>query len=156
MTAEGFVPTIRRAGPADAGAVADLFLRCRHHAVPDIPPLAFPDDRVRAWVEGVVRQGREVWLAEVGTGAVVGFMFLEDDWIEQLYVHPSWTGRGIGTRLLDLAKRHRPEGLRLWAFQSNHRALRFYERHGFVAQEWTDVRANQERPPDVRYAWRPM
>ena len=31
-----------------------------------------------------------------------------------------------------------PTGLQLWAFQSNERARRFYERHGFVAVELTD------------------
>ncbi len=42
------------------------------------------------------------------------------------------TGQGIGARLLTFAKRHRPEGLRLWTFASNVRAQRFYERQGFV------------------------
>jgi GNAT superfamily N-acetyltransferase len=144
---------IRRAAAGDADAVADLFLRCRHHAVPDIPPLAFPDDSVRAWLEGVVRQGHEVWVAEAGD--VVGFMLLEDDWVEQLYVDPSWTGQGIGASLLEIAKGRCPGGLQLWAFQSNGRALRFYERHGFVAVERTDGSHNQERAPDVRYVWRP-
>jgi hypothetical protein len=33
-------PLLRRATDADADAVADVYLRARHHAVPDIPPLA--------------------------------------------------------------------------------------------------------------------
>lgn len=143
-------PTIRRAEESDAETVADVFLRCRHHAVPDIPPPAFPDEQVRAWLEGVVRNGREVWVAETTT--ILGFIMLEDDWIEQLYVDPDWTGRGVGAALLEVAKRHRPEGLQLWAFQSNRRALRLYERHGFVEVERTDGSHNQERAPDVRYA----
>ena len=148
-------PKIRPADASDAAAVADLFIRSRHHAVPDIPPLAVPDDRVREYIIGVVRQGREVWLAEAETGAAVGFMLLEGDWIEQLYVDPAWTGRGIGTELVEVAKRRRPGGLQLWTFQSNRRAHRFYERHGFVAEERTDGSNNQERSPDVRYVWRP-
>jgi GNAT superfamily N-acetyltransferase len=146
-------PTIRRAEADDAVAVADLFLLCRHAAVPTIPPLAFPDEQVRDWLEGVVRQGREVWVA--GCPAIVAFMLLVEGWIEQLYVDPSWTGRTIGSRLLEVAKGRSPEGLQLWAFQSNHRALSFYERHGFVAVERTDGTRNQERAPDVRYEWRP-
>lgn len=94
-------------------------------------------------------------MAETVTAAVVAVMLLEGDWIEQLYVDPSWIGQGIGTRLLELAKRSRPDGLQLWAFQSNHRAHRFYERHGFVVAERTDGSTNMERAPDVRYAWRP-
>ncbi|MDP9464580.1 MAG: GNAT family N-acetyltransferase, partial [Actinomycetota bacterium] len=45
-----------------------------------------------------------------------------------------------------------PEGLQLWTFESNDRARRFYERHGFTAVEFTDGAGNEERWPDVRYA----
>jgi hypothetical protein len=30
----------------------------------------------------------------------------------------------------------------------------FYERHGFTAVEMTDGAGNDERQPDVRYAWK--
>jgi GNAT superfamily N-acetyltransferase len=146
---------IRRATPSDVEAVAEVYVRARHHAVPAIPPLRGPDDEVREWLSGVVLSGGEVWLAEPERRQVVGVMLLEGDWIEQLYVEPSWIGRGIGTELIGVAKRSRPEGLQLWMFQSNHRAHRFYERHGFVAEEWTDGRGNQEQAPDARLVWRP-
>ena len=146
---------LRRAEPSDADAVADLYVRARHHAVPAIPPLRPADDGARAWIAGVVRASREVWVAETDDGDVVALMLLEGDWIEQLYVDPAWTGHGIGTRLVEVAKGRRPEGLQLWTFQSNHAAHRFYERHGFVAVERTDGPNNQERSPDVRYVWRP-
>ena len=54
-------------------------------------------------------------------------------------------------RLLAVAKRERPDGLRLWTFASNTGAQRFYERHGFVAVRRTDGRDNEERAPDVLY-----
>ena len=47
-------------------------------------------------------------------------------------------GRGIGAGLAKLAKRQRPEGLRLWTFVSNAGTRRFYERHGFVETHRTD------------------
>jgi len=149
----GVVPRVRRATASDAESVADVYVRARHHAVPDIPPLRGPDDRVRAWLVGVVSSGGEVWLAEA-EDAIVGVMLLKDDWIEQLYLDPGWTGRGIGSTLVDVAKRCRPDGLQLWTFQSNRRAHRFYERHGFVEAERTDGSGNQEKAPDVRYVWR--
>ena len=84
---------------------------------------------------------------------LVGILVLEGRWVDQLYVEPGLTGRGIGGRLLDVAKRERPDGLRLWTFASNVRAQRFYERHGFTEAERTDGRGNEERAPDILYVW---
>ncbi len=41
--------------------------------------------------------------------------------------------------------------IRLYTFQANLGARRFYSRHGFVAIEFGDGRANEERCPDVLY-----
>jgi GNAT superfamily N-acetyltransferase len=62
------------------------------------------------------------------------------------------SGRGLGSRLLDVAKSVYPEGLDLWAFPANTGARRFYERHGFVAIAWTEG-DNEEGAPVVRYHW---
>ena len=88
-------------------------------------------------------------------GSVVAIMALEGDDLGQLYVHPDWLGRGVGSRLVELAKQQKPGGLRLYTFQVNDRARRFYERHGFVAEWFGDGSANEERQPDVRYVWHP-
>jgi hypothetical protein len=61
---------------------------------------------------------------------------------------------GIGDRLIELVRQRQPSGLQLWTFQVNAAARRFYERHGFVAVEWTEGAANEEGEPDVRYVWR--
>jgi GNAT superfamily N-acetyltransferase len=111
------------------------------------------DDEVRAWFEGVVLREREVWVAD-DDGVVLAVLVLEDDWIDQLYVAPGHTGRGIGGRLVAVAKRQRPSGLRLWTFEANSRARRFYEHHGFVVTGSTDG-DNEEGAPDVRYGWSP-
>jgi GNAT superfamily N-acetyltransferase len=63
---------------------------------------------------------------------VLGILVLEGQWLHQLYVEPTTTGRGIGAGLVTLAQRERPDGLRLWTFAANTAAQRFYERHGFV------------------------
>jgi GNAT superfamily N-acetyltransferase len=116
--------------------------------------MAHADDDVRQWMRGVLEE-HEAWLACADDGAPVGLMVLEGDWVGQLYVDPAWTGQGLGTRFLDLAKQRRPRGLQLWTFQSNVRAQRFYERNGFTVQERTDGSGNEERAPDLRYVWRP-
>jgi GNAT superfamily N-acetyltransferase len=145
---------LRRGTDADADIAAEVYLRARHHAIPEIPPLAHPADEVRQWMRGVLAE-QEVWLACADDGAPLGLMVLDGDWVEQLYVDPAWTGRGLGTRLLELAKQRHPDGLQLWTFVSNVRAQRFYERNGFSVEERTDGSGNEEHAPDLRYVWRP-
>ncbi|HET7303857.1 MAG TPA: GNAT family N-acetyltransferase [Segeticoccus sp.] len=111
-----------------------------------------PDEEVRRWVRDVVVAQHETWLAEQG-GELVAMMVLDGEVLDQLYVHPTWTGHGAGSELVRLAQSRRPERLWLWTFQSNLGARRFYERHGFIAVERTDGRDNEEREPDVRYLW---
>jgi ribosomal protein S18 acetylase RimI-like enzyme len=144
--------TLRRAEAVDAGAVADVWLRSRHAAVPAVPATVRPDDDVRHWFATVAVPTMETWLAEVD-GATVAVLVLDGDEIYQLYVDPGWQGCGIGSELVRLAQQRRPGGLALSTFQSNHPARRFYERHGFFAVGWTDGSANEEREPDVRYVW---
>jgi GNAT superfamily N-acetyltransferase len=116
-------------------------------------PPAHSDDEVHRWVSGRLLAETETWVAETN-GAVVAFCSLRDGWLDHLYVAPGHTGRGIGSRLLELAKKRHRGGLQLWTFQVNAGARRFYERHGFRAVEMTDGAGNEERQPDVRYAWK--
>jgi GNAT superfamily N-acetyltransferase len=148
---------IRRARAGDAAAVAEVFLRSFHTALPTIT-LAHTDDEVRTWFATTVLPdaGRETWVAEAADGTVSGMMVLGRDMVEHLYLLPEARGAGLGDRFIALAKERRPDGLALYAFQVNAAARRFYERHGFRAVEFGDGSGNQEREPDVRYAWAPQ
>ena len=143
-------PTIREARPQDAGAIAAIWL-ASFKATYAFPP-AHPDHEVRVWVAEMLLPETEGWIAE-DSEVAIGFMSLGDGSIEQLYLMPSWTGRGVGTRLVRLAQERRPDGLELWTFQVNAAARRFYERNGFRLVEMTDGAGNEERQPDVRYVW---
>ena len=145
--------TFRRARPADAAAVADVYL-ASFHGTYDFP-LAQSDDAVRGWVRDVVVHTQETWVAVDGDGTVLAMMVVGPNALDHLYVSPRSLGQGIGTGLLDLAKRRSPSGLELYTFQSNTRARRFYERNGFRLVDEDDGSRNEERQPDVRYAWRP-
>jgi GNAT superfamily N-acetyltransferase len=146
--------TIRRGTPADARAAADLYLRARRAAVEMIPQQpVHTDGEVRAWFAAHVVRECELWLAEGESGELAGILVLDGAWVDQLYVEPTLTGRGVGTELLAFAKRERPQGLSLWTFATNTGAQRFYERHGFVEAERTDGSRNEERAPDIRYVW---
>ena len=148
-------PAIRRGEVADARDAADLYLRAREAALRDgsIPAGVHDDDDVRGYFASHVVEHCELWVAQDEAGALAGILVLEHDWIAHLYVDPARTGRGIGSRLLELAKHERPHGLRLWTFASNAGARRFYARHGFVEVRRTDGCDNEERAPDVLYAY---
>ena len=145
---------VRAAVAADAEAVAEVWLRSRAASVPAIPAPVHTDEQVRAWFAQMVLPVHEVWIEERPGSGVVALLVLDRDWVDQLYVDPDWVARGIGTRLVEVAKQRRPGGLQLWVFETNLGARRFYERHGFVAVETTPG-DNEEGAPDVRYAWRP-
>jgi putative acetyltransferase len=83
---------------------------------------------------------------------LIGFIAFREGWIDQLYVRPQSQGQGIGQQLLQVAKAEWPS-LKLWTFQRNTAAGRFYERQGFVALGRTDGSGNEEQEPDVLYRW---
>jgi GNAT superfamily N-acetyltransferase len=145
--------TFRRGGVADANVAANLWLRARRAALGAIPAPVHSDEEVRSWFAAHVVPRLELWVAESEQRDVLGLLVLDGNWIDQLYVGPEWTGRGIGGRLVEIAKRERPDALRLWTFASNARAQRFYERHGFIEVDRTNGSGNEEHAPDIQYAW---
>jgi GNAT superfamily N-acetyltransferase len=74
-------------------------------------------------------------------------------WLGQFYLLPSAVGQGIGTQLLAIAKERLGSPIRLYTFQANQEARRFYERHGFRAIAFGDGSDNEERCPDILLEW---
>ena len=143
---------VRLAREHEVDTIADVF-------IPSFGGLTFlprlhTDEETRNWIREVVLPGHELWVAEVDD-RVVGFAALTEDLLGHMYVHPDQQGRGIGTALFEVVKRERPDGFRLWVFQRNNGARRFYERHGCRVVELTDGSGNEEREPDALYEWRP-
>jgi GNAT superfamily N-acetyltransferase len=145
---------IRPARPDDAVAIAQAHVDARRVAMPWLPVVHSFEATVRFFGDFVI-PNHVVLVAELEEG-VIGFIAVEGEWVEHLYVAPGHQGTGIGDALLRRAKELRPEGLMLWTFEGNHRARAFYERRGFVAIEFTDGSRNEERTPDVRYQWVPV
>lgn len=145
---------VRPATPADARQVGDVFLAARAESLPHLRPI-LSERETRDYLAGLIDNPRcAVWVAECG-GAVVGFLALREEWVDHLHVHPAWYRHGIGTRLLECAKRASPRELRLLCFQCNHRAQAFYAACGLVAVRRSDGSGNAEREPDVEYRWAP-
>ena len=142
---------VRRAEPSDAPAVAETFTAA-FADLTYLPKLHTPEED-RAFIGRVVAE-LEVWVAEQD-GHIVGFVALSGDVLEHIYVRPDQQGCGIGSALLDVAKRRRPGGFGLWVFQQNTGARRFYELHGMLLVRETDGSGNEERTPDAFYEWPP-
>jgi ribosomal protein S18 acetylase RimI-like enzyme len=146
---------LRRAVPADAAAVADVWIASFAQGLPSVVR-AHDDADVRRWVASHLVPATECWVA-TDDGEVVAMMALSRGWIDQLYVIPGAQSRGVGSALLRLAQQRSAEegweSLQLWTFQVNDPARAFYARHGFREVELTDGAANEEREPDVRLAW---
>lgn len=151
---------LRPATAADASRVARLLIDTRSAFMP-YAPSAHSEAEVREWVASTLVPAGGVTVAEVD-GRVMGAMATERQgtvsWITHMAVDPSLVGRGIGSLLLAHAMHKLAPPIRLYTFQANAGARRFYERHGFTAIEFTDGRANEERCPDVLYeirTWAP-
>jgi len=148
------MPTVlRRAKPQDAEQVAEILITARRAFMP-FAPSAHTDPEVRQWSREVLLPTHEVTVA-TEAGQIVGVLACsrkgEHSWIDQLMLHPAAVGRGIGSQLLEHAIATMPLPVRLYTFQPHVRARKFYERHGFVAIEFTDGRSNEEGVPDVLY-----
>lgn len=151
---------LRPAVSADAERVAEILLASRAAHLPYLPQV-HPPDEVRQWVAGTLLPSGGVIVAEQDAQVQAFVAALPDDadeslgWIAQLYAAPGHTGQGLGARLLQAGLlRMAVAGVRrvrLYTFQANVGARRFYEREGFVVVAMGDGLDNEERCPDVLY-----
>ena len=86
-------------------------------------------------------------------GRAVGFLALEKHIIQALYIKNDFQGFGFGQAAIKFAQKQFKE-LRLWVFQSNIGAQKFYQRLGFQIVEKSDGEDNDYRLPDIFYCWR--
>lgn len=90
-----------------------------------------------------------------GNGSrLVGFLSMGQGTIHNLYIRPSHQARGIGQALLGTAKESSGGELKLWVFEPNEGAIRFYKRHGFTTLIKTDGQDTEEKVPDRQMVWR--
>ena len=139
---------LRAAQPLDAGRVGDILWRFQEDT-PWMPKLHATAETI-SFCGAMIEQGL-VRVAVEG-GRVQGFVARRGEEILSLYLAAEAQGRGLGARLLLEAQGASPN-LKLWTFQRNTGAQRFYERHGFVEVERTDGSGNDENLPDIRYRW---
>jgi GNAT superfamily N-acetyltransferase len=144
---------VRLARPEDAAAIAEVLIESRRVFIP-YAPLAHPPAEVQRWVAHQLVTAGRVHVA-IEDGRIVAFLATSErestSWVDHLYVLPGWQGRGLGGMLLATAHTSLRTPIRLYTFQANVGARRFYERHGYRAVQFSDGAANEERCPDVLY-----
>jgi RimJ/RimL family protein N-acetyltransferase len=140
--------------PGDALDIAEIHLAARREAMPYLH-LAHTDDETRDWFAQMVGGRSAAWWVARVENQIVGYMLIDGENLDHLYVRPGWQRLGVGLSLLNKAKAMSPHRLELWTFQRNSNARAFYETQGFRAVEYTDGR-NEENEPDVKYEWNPV
>lgn len=148
---------LRKAKPADAVKITEIYLASRKAFI-SFAPLVNTDDSIYQWIVEELIPTNQVFVAEEG-GSIVAMMALTKNaqmsWITQLYVSPSCVGYGVGSLLLAKAKSVLGPPIRLYTFEANTAARRFYERNGFKILAFVDGAQNEENCPAILYEWRP-
>ncbi|AZN41332.1 GNAT family N-acetyltransferase [Paenibacillus albus] len=100
----------------------------------------------------ILVQDNKVYLAmDAAEEQVVGVLACNENWVNQLYIHIDYQGRGIGKKLLNLAKEQSDGTLYLYTFDVNKKAQHFYERNGFrIIGRGNE---NEEQLDDIKYEW---
>lgn len=143
---------LRPACRDDVPRLAEIFLGARDDSMSYLPNF-YSTAEIRDWIGNELLVECRITVACLQSVAA-GFSVQRGDWLEQLYVHPSHQGQGIGAVLLDQAKRASTGTLRLHVFQQNLRAQAFYKRHGFKVELLRDKFQNAERVADMVCVWR--
>jgi len=136
--------TLRPYRASDEGAAIALWLTTWQHAYPEIDFAA----RLVWW--------RERWRNELVSNAAIvvaehehrllGFVTIDrQGYLDQLVVAPDHWGSELASKLVDEAKRLSPASITLLVNDDNIRAIRFYEKNGFV-QAGSDVNPVSGRP----------
>jgi putative acetyltransferase len=140
--ARGF--QLRRYRTEDEAAAIALWQETWQQAYPEIDFAA----RVAWWRERWRKQlvpNAAIVIAE-DAGELAGFVTIDPNgYLDQLAVAPQHWGSGLADGLVAEAKRLSPAGITLRVNTDNVRAIRFYERNGFV-QTGEDVNPTSGRP----------
>jgi putative acetyltransferase len=145
--------TLRPYRAADEDAAIELWRRTWQIAYPHLDFAARLDWWRQRWRQELV-PSTLITVAE-SNGLLVGFVTVDPKtmYLDQIVVAPEAWGAKIADALLAQAKRLSPAGLDLAVNADNGRALRFYEKQGFVVTG-TDVNPLSGAPV-CKMSWRP-
>lgn len=123
--------TLRPYSADDEDAAIDLWYRTWQQAYPSIDFAQRLEGWRARWRNELMPIARIV-VAEK-EGAMTGFVTIDSSgYLDQLVVAPQAWGTDLGNALIAEAKTMSPNGITLLVNTDNTRAIRFYERNGFV------------------------
>jgi len=99
----------------------------------------------------IIHEKCEIWVYEKN-GNIIGFMAMDENLIDRLYIDPHSQGNGIGSEFINHAKNLYPQRLILKTHERNKRARSFYEKRGFKPVAF-GLSPPPESMPDVEYHW---
>ena len=120
---------IRKLQKADINRAADIWLKTNLKAHFFIPEQYWISNY--EFVKEMLPQA-EVYVYE-DDKMIQGFIGINDEYIEGIFVSDEMQSRGIGKILLDYIK-DKKDKLQLKVYQKNVRAMSFYQREGFTIQ----------------------
>lgn len=151
---------LRVARHHESDACVDVY-RAAWRGMRFVPQDLHTADEDRRWMRDVFLRQLVLVAEAVESGdnpgsssRIVGLLSMSNGTVHNLYIRPGYQSQGIGRRLLEMAKTCSGGELKLWVFEPNEGAIRFYKRHGFVTVRKTDGRENEEQVPDRLMAWR--
>ena len=144
--------TLRPYRPDDEDAAIALWLKTWQEAYPLIDFAARVPWWRKRWRSELVPNAAII-VAEAA-GALVGFVTIDGEgYLDQLVVAPEHWGSKLADTLVEEAKRLSPDSVTLLVNDDNARAIRFYERNGFV-RAGKDINPTSGRPV-LKMAWKP-
>ena len=93
-------------------------------------------DKVLSWVKRKIEKHISEYVRVLADGEKCAcYRLCDDGELDDLYVLPAYRNRGIGSAILKKCMEESKNSLYLYVFSRNHRAISFYERHGFTLRE---------------------
>lgn len=109
------------------------------------------EDARNLFCNGIVVEN-QIWVYELGN-IPVGYLGIQGEFIDRLYIDPAYHRRSVGQALLDHARNLSPKHLWLYTHVANKMARAFYVKNGFIPGKF-GVSPPPESEPDVEYHWR--
>jgi len=125
----------------------DAFVEIYKQAYKGLEEYAYTKTKdIKSYFRWLMNRDKDGFFVAEVDGKPVGFVACDANWhsffeneevgeIHEIFVHPKWQGKGIGSilllRALDYAKERRRKIAELWVGVGNIKARRFYEKFGF-------------------------